>query len=91
MYQTCIDLVNKGYSVHLCVDAVSSRSPVDRKVAIAQLQQIGVHLITAENAMFQFIQSKNHPQFKAISALVKGKSLPSKLDFYSFCFELQRT
>lgn len=73
--------MSMGYNVYVCVDGVSSRSSVDRKVALSQLQQMGIQLITSENAMFQFIGSKNHPQFRTISALVKSKSLPSLLDF----------
>ena len=46
MLQTCYDLLEGGYNVFLCVDAVSSRSPVDRKVAIQQLQRDGVVLTT---------------------------------------------
>lgn len=78
--QTCYDLMNSGYKVHLCVDGVSSRSPVDRKVALSQLQKDGAVLTTTENVAFQLIGSKNHPCFKAISTLVKEKQLPSQLD-----------
>lgn len=80
IYQTCLDLLQLGYSVYLCVDGVSSRSQVDRKVAISQLQKEGIHLTTSENILFQLIQSKNHPQFRAISTLVKNKALPTLLD-----------
>lgn len=79
--QTCYDLLEGGYNVFLCVDAVSSRSPVDRKGAIQQLQRDGVVLTTAENAMFQLIRSKNNEHFKEISSLVKSKELPKLLDF----------
>ena len=79
--QTCMDLMEAGYSVHICVDAVSSRSPVDRKVALYRMQQSGIHLTTSESVAFQMIGSKNHPCFKTISGLVKAKSLASLLDF----------
>ena len=32
--QTCFDLLEKGYRVHLAVDATSSRSDVDRRMAL---------------------------------------------------------
>ena len=67
--QTCYDLMNNGYKVHLCVDAISSRSPVDRKVALNQLQKDGAILTTAENVAFQLIGSKNHPHFRADTIL----------------------
>lgn len=75
-----MDLLEKGFNVFICVDAVSSRSQVDRKVALSQLQASGIVLTTSETVLFQLIKSKNHPQFKAISALVKNKRLPLTLD-----------
>ena len=76
-----MDLMKAGYNVHVCVDAVSSRSPVDRKVALYRMQQSGVQLTTSESVAFQLIGSKNHPTFKTISSLVKAKKLPGLLDF----------
>ena len=57
--QTCMDLMEAGYSVHICVDAVSSRSPVDRKVALYRMQQSGIHLTTSESVAFQMIQESS--------------------------------
>ena len=78
--QTCMDLIAAGFNVQICVDAVSSRSSVDRKVALSRLQQNGVQLTTAESIVFQMLGSKNYESFKVISALVKAKELPTKLD-----------
>lgn len=79
--QTCMDLVAAGYNVFVCVDAVSSRSPIDRKVALHRMQNCGVQLITTESIAFGMMGGKNHPCFKAISSLVKTKKLPACLDF----------
>ena len=79
--QTCMDLMKAGFQVHVCVDAVSSRSPVYRKVALYRMQQNGIQLTTAESVAFQMLGTKNHESFKAISGLVKGKELPKLLDF----------
>lgn len=78
--QTCMDLVADGYNVFVCVDAVSSRSAVDRKVALHRMQHNGVQLITAESIAFGMMGGKNHPCFKSISSLVKAKTLPNLLD-----------
>ena len=78
--QTCYDLLDEGYNVYLCVDGTSSRAPIDRKVALTQLQQSGVFLTTTESVAFQLIGSKSNPHFKAISSLVKSKELPKCLD-----------
>lgn len=81
VYQTCVELMRQGFNVYICVDAVSSRSPIDRKVAIRQLEKMGANLTTSENVMFQFIETKNHSEFRSISSLVKAKQLPSLLGY----------
>lgn len=73
--------MRRGFNVYICVDAVSSRSPVDRKVAIRQLERMGANITTSENVMFQFVQSKKHSAFRSISSLVKTKQLPSLLGY----------
>ena len=78
--QTCYDLLNEGYNVYVCVDATSSRSPIDRRVALNQLQQAGVFLTTSESVAFHLLGSKSNPHFKAISALVLNKEFPNHLD-----------
>ena len=40
---------------------------------IAVVQAAGAHLTSAESMMFELLRSKDHPQFKPVSALVKRK------------------
>lgn len=35
--QTCFDLINKGYNIHLCIDATGSQRDLDKQVAIRVL------------------------------------------------------
>eukprot|EP00274_Cyanoptyche_gloeocystis_P008114 CAMPEP_0196661558 /NCGR_PEP_ID=MMETSP1086-20130531/44862_1 /TAXON_ID=77921 /ORGANISM="Cyanoptyche gloeocystis , Strain SAG4.97" /LENGTH=158 /DNA_ID=CAMNT_0041996509 /DNA_START=186 /DNA_END=662 /DNA_ORIENTATION=+ len=70
--QTSLDLLEKGYEVHLVTDGVSSQRPFDRQIAIERLKTAGVFLTTSESALFQLIQSADHAKFKEISALVKA-------------------
>ena len=37
------------------------------------MQAAGAHLTSAESMMFELLRSKDHPQFKPVSALVKRK------------------
>ena len=32
--QTCFDLIDKGYNIHLCVDAIGSQREIDKKTAV---------------------------------------------------------
>merc|ERR1712039_1003907 len=42
--QTCLDLLENGYQVHIVVDGVSSRRPLDRSVALQRMQTAGAYL-----------------------------------------------
>lgn len=71
--QTAQDLLAEGYEVHLVVDAVASRHEVDQTIALRRLERLGVILTTTETVTFEWLGSAAHPQFKAISALVKER------------------
>ncbi|CAK4084932.1 unnamed protein product [Aphanomyces euteiches] len=70
--QTCLDLIEEGYEVHVPVDAVSSSTSLLRSVAFERLKQSGVYLTTVESVIFQLVGDSNHPQFRAISSLIKA-------------------
>lgn len=69
--QTTLDLIERGYEVHVLVDGVSSQRPADRAVALQRLAQSGAYLATSEMALFQMMGSTEHPAFKTISGLCK--------------------
>jgi len=58
--------------VMLCVDAIGSRKYKDHEVALRRMEKEGAWLCTTESILFELLSSANHPQFKAISALVKA-------------------
>eukprot|EP00877_Chromochloris_zofingiensis_P000146 jgi/Chrzof1/10131/Cz04g30020.t1 len=69
--QTTLDLLEKGYEVHVIVDGVSSQRPTDRAVGLHRMSQSGAFMVTTEMALFQIMKDAKYPQFKAISALVQ--------------------
>lgn len=77
--QSVLDLVGAlpDVEVHLCVDAVSSGSPTDRLTGLRRAERAGAFLTTTEAVMMELIRSKEHPSFKAISALIKASKLPA--------------
>ncbi len=69
--QTAADLVSAGFRVLLPRDAVSARHSLDHETALARMAGFGVTVTTCEALLFEWIASAEHPQFKAISKLVK--------------------
>jgi nicotinamidase-related amidase len=69
--QTAFDLIEMGFTVILPTDCVSARSNLDHSTAITRMAQAGVIPTTSEALLFEWIGSAEHPQFKAISKLVK--------------------
>ncbi|XP_037302222.1 isochorismatase domain-containing protein 2A-like [Manduca sexta] len=47
----------------------SSRSLMDRGLALQRLQNIGCFVGTSENVLFKIMKDKNHPAFKQISRM----------------------
>lgn len=69
--QTALDLLEGGYSVHLVEDAVGSRDPANRESGIARARRHGAEPSNVEMALFELMGGKEHPQFKAVQALIR--------------------
>ncbi|KAF0310048.1 Isochorismatase domain-containing protein 1 [Amphibalanus amphitrite] len=72
--QTATELVQRGYTVHIVADGVSSRSQEDRLLALQRLRQIGCFISTSESIIFKLLGDKNHPKFAEVRGLVKQTS-----------------
>ncbi len=71
VYQTALELTERGCEVHLVADAVSSRNPMNRDVALMKLGRGGVSLTTVEMALFEMLGVAEGPKFKQIVKIVK--------------------
>ena len=71
IYQTAIDLLRKGFSVHVIADAVSSRTPENKHIALSRMTAEGANLSSTEMALFELLKTAEHPQFKNIAKLIK--------------------
>ena len=69
--QSCIDLVAEGFQVLMVADAVTSRNPYDKKIALRRAAGEGILLTTVESALFELCVVAGTEEFKAISKLVK--------------------
>jgi nicotinamidase-related amidase len=70
---TALDLLAEQFTVYLAVDAVGSRYAIDQETALRRLERAGVILTTAEAAVFEWTGGARHPNFKALSALVRNR------------------
>ncbi len=69
--QTVLELLNQGSEVHLCWECISSRGEEYRRHALDRMVQAGAALTNHESVAFEWARDKNHPQFKAMSTLLK--------------------
>jgi nicotinamidase-related amidase len=70
---TALDLLAAGFKAYLAVDALGSRYDIDRDIAFQRLANAGAILTTTETCAFEWLGGAQHPQFKAVSALVQER------------------
>ena len=71
VYQTAADAVRSGWEVHVPADAVSSRDPSNKEVALRRLRTEGVTVSSVEMALFELMKTAEHPAFRDVSKLIK--------------------
>lgn len=71
IYQTAIELIQKGYSVDVIADAVSSRTAENKQTALNRMTVEGVNVSCTEMVLFELLKTADHPQFRQIARLVK--------------------
>ncbi|MBR1908772.1 isochorismatase family protein [bacterium] len=71
VYQTAMDLLDKGYEVYLVKDASKSRNEYEFNTGIELMRQEGVKITCLEIVLFELLQSSKNPHFKEIQSLIK--------------------
>ncbi len=71
VYQTSLDLLERGYEVHVVADAVSSRTQRNKEIALERMLQEGAKLASTEMVLFELIRTAEDPRFKDIFRIVK--------------------
>lgn len=69
--QTAFGLVEAGFTVFLVADAASSRSPETRSAAIERMRAGGVHIVTTEMVLFEWLHKAGTDEFRAMLPLIK--------------------
>ena len=69
--QTVLDALGRGFRVHVAADAVSSRTPENKRIALERMREAGAVITSTESALFELLEKAGTREFKKISALVK--------------------
>lgn len=65
--QTVMDLLAAGKQVFVVADAIGSRDPYSRELAIARMREAGAVLVHREMVLFEWLRSAGNAEFKGVS------------------------
>jgi nicotinamidase-related amidase len=71
LLQTALGCLEAELDVVVVTDACASRTERNRDAAYDRLAAAGAELVTTEMVLFEWLRTAEHPQFKAVQALVK--------------------
>ncbi len=71
VYQTALSLQENGYEVYVLDDCIFSRDEYQKEIAVQNLKNRGVNIITIEMALFMWLKNSKNPKFKEVQALIK--------------------
>jgi nicotinamidase-related amidase len=69
--QTALGMITAGYQVHVCADAVSSRTVENWRTGLEKIRQAGGLITSMESALFELLQQAGTADFREILAIVK--------------------
>ncbi|MDN5860039.1 MAG: isochorismatase family protein [Pseudonocardia sp.] len=69
--QTALAMVAARHRVLVVADAVGSRNPADKAVALDRLQRHGVEIVTTEMVLFEWLRDSLHPRFREVQKLIR--------------------
>lgn len=70
--QTALDLIARGYTVHVALDAISAGNPAGDAAGRDRMRHGGALAATFESAVFDWMTDARHPRFKDVQELVKS-------------------
>jgi nicotinamidase-related amidase len=69
--QTVLALLPAGRRAVVVADAVGSRDPADRAVALDRARQHGAEIVTSEMVLFEWLSDAKHPKFREVQKLLR--------------------
>jgi nicotinamidase-related amidase len=71
VYQTARDLVARGWAVHVCADAVCSRTAANRELGLGLIARAGGIPTSTEASVFDLLGRAGSDEFRALSRVIK--------------------
>jgi nicotinamidase-related amidase len=71
VYQTALDLLEAGIEVFVVADAVSSRAPENKLLALQAMREAGAQILPTEAILFALLRDAADPHFKELLRLIK--------------------
>jgi nicotinamidase-related amidase len=68
--QTCLDLLDAGLRPFVVADAVSSRTPENRRFGLERMREAGAILVSAEMILFELLERAGTEEFKRVQRLI---------------------
>jgi len=69
--QTVLTLLEHRRRVVVVADAIGSRAPQSREIALSRMASHGAEIVTTEMVLFEWLRSAEHPQFRTVSKLIR--------------------
>ena len=73
LLQTALGLLRAGFTVWVVASACGARSPDDHALAMQRLRAAGAQIVGMEMVLFEWLQTCDHPQFKAVLQRLKAR------------------
>jgi nicotinamidase-related amidase len=71
VYQTVRDLAARGCDVHVCADAVCSRTAANREIGLGLMARAGAVISSTEVCVFDLLGRAGSDEFRALSKVIK--------------------
>ncbi len=71
VFQTGVELMDKGCKVQVVSDCVSSRTPENKQVGLDRLARAGAEITSVEMAFFELMKAAEGDAFKQVVKLIK--------------------
>ncbi len=71
VYQTCMDLLERNYGIHVPGDAVDSRKESDMRTGLNLMDKYGATITSTETIIFQLLERAGTNEFREMLKVVK--------------------
>ncbi len=71
VYQTAMGLLDLGYKVQVVNDCISSRTALNKKLAISRMREAGIQITGVEMSLYELVKDCRAPEFKLILSLIR--------------------